>query len=178
MWEIGDDDVVSIWFVQERGSDKRLIDFYQNSGEGIPHYVMTIKDKGYLLGVHYIPHTESATSNNQIGKRTVDVVGNVGISPIIRVNRAKNQDDLQAGILNVRNFLMLCSIDEEKCAEGLAQLENYRKEWDDAKQVHKRTPLEDWAAKGANALRHGVMGLRNRASASQSMVTPEVTADY
>lgn len=177
-WEIGDDDTVSIWFVQQRGSEKRLIDFYQNQGEGIAHYVMVIKEKNYLLGAHYMPHKEQSGQGVQMGKRTIDVVGNIGLSPIIRVNRAKNQDELQAGILNVRNFLMQCWIDEEKCMEGLSQLINYRKEWDDKNSVHKKTPLSDWCAPGANSLRNGVMGLRNRTNVATHQVMPEPTEDF
>ena len=131
-----------------------------------------------MLGAHYMPHKEQSGQGVQMGKRTIDVVGNIGLSPIIRVNRSKNQDELQAGILNVRNFLMQCWIDEEKCMEGLSQLVNYRKEWDDTKQVHKKTPLEDWASKGSNALRHGVMGLRNRTNVATHQVMPEPTQDY
>ena len=39
---------MTIWFSQSlRSGEVRLIDYYENSGEGIPHYVGVLKDKGY-----------------------------------------------------------------------------------------------------------------------------------
>ena len=177
-WAIGDDDTVSIWFAQVRGSTKLLIDYYQNSGESLAHYAAIIKSKDYYLGRHYLPNKEQQATGSQVGKRIIDAAGKMGLSPIIRVERAKNQDDTQAGILNTRNFLLQCSIDEVKCEEGIASLENYRKEWDEKNQVHKRIPLNDWASRGADALRHGVMGQSNGSCASQSQLMPEPSADY
>lgn len=172
-WAIGDDDTVTIWFAQVRGNSKRLIDYYQNSGESIAHYVNVILQKKYLLGQHYLPHKEQQSSSATIGKRVVDVVSNIGLTPVVRVPKAKNQEELQAGILNTRNFLMQCWIDEVRCEEGLQALENYRKEWDEKNNVHKKTPLNDWASRGADGLRNGVMGLSTGTRLSQSQVMPE-----
>jgi hypothetical protein len=38
-WDIGMDDENCIWFHQTDGVRHRLIDFYSNSGEGLPHYI-------------------------------------------------------------------------------------------------------------------------------------------
>jgi hypothetical protein len=34
-----------IWFYQTDGVRHRLIDFYQNTGEGLSHYVQVIREK-------------------------------------------------------------------------------------------------------------------------------------
>jgi hypothetical protein len=34
-----------IWFHQTDGVRHRLIDFYHNSGEGLPHYVQVLREK-------------------------------------------------------------------------------------------------------------------------------------
>jgi hypothetical protein len=38
-WDIGMDDENCIWFHQTDGVRHPLIDLYQNSGEGLPHYI-------------------------------------------------------------------------------------------------------------------------------------------
>lgn len=177
-WSIGEDDSVCIWFVQIRGANKRLIDYYQNSGESLAHYANVIRNREYLLGKHYVPDSVKNQSVTQIGKNTYDAISNIGLKPVIRVTRAKNQEELQSGIMTTRNFLAQCMIDESRCEEGIACLENYRKEWDEKNAVHKRTPLDDWAARGANALRVGVMGQSSGGGLTQTQLIPAQTSDY
>lgn len=177
-WQIGDDDSVSIWFAQVRGNQKRLIDYYHNTGEGLAHYMAVMKDTEYVFGTHYMPHSSRTKDNIQIGKRIIDVAGDIGLKPITRVEIAKSQQEVLAEILNTRNFLIQCWIDEEKCEAGIESLENYRKEYDDKKSVHKKTPLNDWAAKGAQALATGVMGMHNGAVVTGEQLMPEEVPDY
>jgi hypothetical protein len=49
-WDIGMDDENCIWFHQTDGVRHRLIDFYMNSGEGLPHYVQVLEAKNALGG--------------------------------------------------------------------------------------------------------------------------------
>jgi hypothetical protein len=57
---IGMDDENCIWFHRTDGVRLRLIDFYRNSGEGLPHYIAIIRKKqeerGFVYGEHYGPH--------------------------------------------------------------------------------------------------------------------------
>jgi len=176
-WEIGQSDHVAIWFYQERGSDRRLIDYYDAIGESITHFAAMIKDTKYLIGVHYVPY-DDAREDQKIGKRVIDSMEAVGIRPIIRVNRAKSQEDLLAWIFNARTFIQTCSIDEEKCATGIIALDNFRKEWDDNRKAFKKTPVKNWAISGAMALCVGVMGTKNRGSYTGGFIMPVATADY
>lgn len=41
---------------QPVGKEIHFIDFYESSGEGLPHYAKILKEKGYLYGNHYAPH--------------------------------------------------------------------------------------------------------------------------
>lgn len=177
-WQIGEDDSVSIWFAQVRGSEKRLIDFYHNTDESLAHYAAVIKDTGYLMGNHYFPHEDKVKGSVAVGKRTIDLAGNIGIKPILRVGIAKNQNEVLAGIMNTRNFLLTCWIDEEKCEHGIVALESYRKEWDDKNHVHKKTPLNDWSASPTKALITGVMGLRTNSALTSDQLMPMADAEY
>ena len=41
-WDLGIGDPTAIWFWQITGSEIRLIDHYENTGQAIPHYVKKI----------------------------------------------------------------------------------------------------------------------------------------
>jgi hypothetical protein len=41
-WDLGVDDSMSIWFVQLFNREIRLIDYYENSGEGFAHYARVL----------------------------------------------------------------------------------------------------------------------------------------
>ncbi|MDN5938134.1 MAG: hypothetical protein L0H83_05675, partial [Salinisphaera sp.] len=59
-WDLGVGDATAIWFAQEIGREIRLIDYYENSGEGLPHYVKELTERreklGYIYGRHIGPH--------------------------------------------------------------------------------------------------------------------------
>lgn len=47
-WDIGFGDSTSITFWQEIGGEVRIIDFYENHGEGIAHYAKLIQNRHYF----------------------------------------------------------------------------------------------------------------------------------
>src|SRR3990167_1385253 len=56
-WDLGVGDYTGIWFVQAiRGGEVRVIDYYEASGEGLPHYAAVLQAKGYVYGTHWAPH--------------------------------------------------------------------------------------------------------------------------
>lgn len=44
-WDLGMDDSMTIWFWQQVGQEIHFIDYYENSGEGIEHYIKVVKEK-------------------------------------------------------------------------------------------------------------------------------------
>lgn len=54
-WDIGVGDATAIIFVQRYGMELRVIDYYENSGEGLAHYVRVLREKGYTYGRAYAP---------------------------------------------------------------------------------------------------------------------------
>lgn len=176
-WDLGMNDTTDIIFFQARGMERRIIDFYENSGEGMAHYARVLSDKPYVYGTHYMPHDVGSRSL-QTGKTTKSIAEGMGIKPIKAIPRAKNQEEVLAGIENVRNLLATCWIDEEKCDHLIRACEAYRKEWDERLGTFKKTPLHNWASNAADALRTGAVGLNAMTSISQSMVMPEELPDY
>ena len=55
-WDLGIGDSTAIWFAQRVGQEVHLIDYYENSGESLAHYVDILSDKGYAYSNHIAPH--------------------------------------------------------------------------------------------------------------------------
>jgi hypothetical protein len=62
------------------------------------------------------------------------------------------------GIDATQRLLARAFIDEARCARGLAALQAYRREWDEASRTFRPKPLHDWCSHGADALRTFAMG--------------------
>lgn len=146
-WDLGFSDSMCIWFTQDVGRELHIVDYYENSGEGFPHYAQVLKDKNYFYGRHVAPH-DIAQHEIGTGKSRIETARALGINfdtcPMISI---------EDGIEAVRNLLPICYFDEEKTDKGVTALENYRKEWDEKLGTYKKRPLHDWASHGSDAFR-------------------------
>ena len=55
-WDLGMNDSTVITFAQRHGDEVRIIDCYENSGEGLEHYLNVIDEKNYTYSKHIAPH--------------------------------------------------------------------------------------------------------------------------
>jgi phage terminase large subunit len=162
-WDLGVDDSMTIWFFQQVGLQYRFIDYYENTGFGLEHYAKVLKDKPYVYGNHFMPHDADVRemSSGTIAKSRKEVAENLGIKPIVVVQRAQNIDIImQIHIPAVRNIMSQCWWDEKKCATGLSALESYAADYDDEKKVLKNRPAHNWASHGADGFRTFAVGYR------------------
>jgi hypothetical protein len=151
-WDLGLNDATAIWFIQVAGREIRLVDYYENSGFGLEHYVQELtrrrQQHGFVFGEHYFPHD---VNNGEIsnGKSRFDTLVGLGVTPTA-VPRVQNVND---GINAVRRLLAQSRIDPIRCERGLKCLRNYRKEWDEDRATFRDKPFHNWASHGADALR-------------------------
>jgi hypothetical protein len=166
-WDIGED-CTAIWFHQTDGLRHRFIDYYENSGEGLEHYAVVLKEKqqlrGFNYGRHYGPHDlinkEWTAKGN---KPRIEVAKELGIKFEI-VPRIEHKED---AIEAARRMLGLSWFCAKYTKRGIEVLDNYRKEWDDRLATWKRTPLHNWASHGADSYQTGACG-----------IIPEVLPDH
>ena len=153
-WDLGRNDLNSIWLHQSVGKENRFIGFYQNSGEGLGHYVNWLKDwrpEGCSWGEHYLPHDVEVTDLSQLeNKSRKQVLQDLGLKPIRVVKRIP---ELQTGIQQTRDALASCWFDIEKCAEGITCLDKYRKDWNEQLGIWRDYPRHDVYSHGADAFR-------------------------
>ena len=155
-WDLGISDDTSIWFLQFFGREIRAIDYYASTGEALTHYIDVVKSKEYRhYGGHFAPHD---IDHRELGTgiSRAELAKEHGLKfETIPTNR-----DLLAGIENVREMLLYCYFDEEKCADGVRALEGYRKEWNDKFACFRDRPLHDWTSHGSDAFRTGAVAWR------------------
>ena len=158
-WDLGVGDATAIWFFQTLGPEIRIIDYYEESGEGLPHYAKVLDEKGYKYGEHWAPHDIQVRELGS-GKSRIETAKMLGIT--FRIVPNLSIDD---GINAVRNTIPRCWFDAKTCELGLQALRNYRKEYDDRRQEYKPRPLHDWSSHAADAFRYLAVCLRDKKKA-------------
>jgi hypothetical protein len=112
--------------------------------EGLEHR------KAYRYAMIWLPHDGKAKTFAAQGKSVQEQLaahfgwGCVGIVPSL---------SLQDGIQAARALLKKAYMDEEGCADGIAALESYRREYDPEKRMFRDAPLHDWSSHLADAFR-------------------------
>ncbi len=156
-WDIGVGDSTAIWFVRQIGTEYHVIDYYENSGEGLRHYMKVLKDKGYTYSEHWGPHDidnrefgSDAKTRRELAQEGYEIDGQKYQMTFQVVPKIGINDGIEA----VREILPLCVFDESKCEEGINCIENYRKEWDDKRGCWKDRPLHDWTSHGSDGFRY------------------------
>ena len=161
-WDLGVGDSTAIWFYQVLGQGIRIIDFHEDSGEGLPYYAKILDQRGYKYGDHWAPHDIQVRELGS-GKSRIETAKMLGIQ--FRIVPNLSIDD---GINAVRNTIPRCWIDAKKCELGLQALRNYRKEYDDRRQEYKPRPLHDWSSHAADAFRYLAVGLKDKQKAKST----------
>lgn len=148
-WDLGVGDATSIWFSQSlRSGEVRVIDYYEASGEGLPHYAKILREKGYTYGTHWAPH-DIEVKELASGRSRLETAASLGIR--FRVCPKVSVDD---GIHAARMLFPRCWFDETRCRAGLEALQHYRRDYNTRLQEFKATPVHDWASHGADAFRY------------------------
>ncbi len=166
-WDLGVGDSTAIWFSQSlRSGELRVIDYYEASGEGLPHYAAVLKAKGYTYGQHWAPFDIQVKELGS-GRSRLETAQSLGI----RFQIAPNVP-LEDGIHAARMLFPRCWFDETKCAKGLEALQHYRRDYNTRLNEFKATPVHDWASHGADAWRYLALRQKTPKTATTTTVVP------
>lgn len=166
-WDIGFGDSTAITFWQEIGGEIRIIDFYENQGEGIAHYAKVLQSKPYVYGTHYMPH-DAGSGSIQTGRTLQDVAYEQGIKTTI----LERETDIQIGIEAVRTLLSTVYIDEQNCRHLIKCLESYHKKFNDKTQSYSDSPVHDFTSHCADSVRY-VANARIQYGRGPGSMTPD-----
>lgn len=153
-WDLGQADMTAIWFFQRVGFQWNIIDYYENSGQKLAHYLKELQSRPYVYGTDWLPHdadSETVGSPKSIARQARDVGRKVLIVPKLNIVN---------GINIARTIFDSCWIDEAKCADGLNALRHYQYKVDPDTNQRSREPLHNWASHGADAWRYFAVACR------------------
>lgn len=167
-WDLGIADSMSIWVFQVVGKEWHWLDYYENAGQALDHYVDWIKALPYTVHEHYLPHDGEAREL-QTGKSRKEFLEERGFNVEI-VPRHEPMDGIDAARTRFNRFWF----DAKKCERGIDCLRMYRADYDDKNQVLRPRPLHDWASHGADAFRCGVMG----GNEPRAVELPQIDTDW
>jgi phage terminase large subunit len=154
-WDLGVGDATSVIFSQgNRAGDLRIVDYYEASGEGLPHYAKVLQDKNYTYGRHMAPH-DIQVRELGTGRSRLEVAASLGIrfETVPRVHTSVS-GEVEEGIHAARMLLSRCWFDATRCKALLESLQHYRREYNTRLNEFRATPVHDWSSHGADALRY------------------------
>ncbi len=171
-WDLGVGDSTVILFFQLQGNEIRIIDYYENQGEGLAHYIKVLREKEYVYGDHYAPH-DIQVRDFSTGRSRLEVARELGVR--FRVAANLRIDD---GIEAVRSILPRCYFDEDKCSHLIEALRQYRKDYDEKLKAYKDRPLHDWTSHPADAMRYLALSVRERINKKISNLPRQAELEY
>ena len=155
-WDIGFGDPTAIWFFQlvPTGSIN-IIDYYENQGEGLIHYITYLQKIKYSnnYAKHFFPHDAAAHdkgSGLSLEKQAKDL--GMKVQVLDRYNTRKSSFVIE--VQRCRNMISQCYFDEEKCAAGINSLRAYKKRWNEKMAFYTDEPVHDQHSHAADAFRY------------------------
>jgi hypothetical protein len=152
-WDLGMGDSTAIWIAQLAGQEVRLLDYIENHGQGLDWYVRELTNRGWHKANHLMPHDVEVRELGT-GKSRLEVLRDAGLDCTV-VPRLGVDDGIQA----VRRMLPRCWFNTPQVKQGLDCLRNYRREYDEKRNVFYDKPLHDWSSHGSDSFRYLACGL-------------------
>jgi hypothetical protein len=169
-WDLGIGDSTAIWFFQQVGLEIHVIDYHENAGVGLGHYVGELearRGRGWVFGEHLLPHDAKARELST-GRSREQALRALGVRP-----RILPLEPVEDGINAVRNLLPRCWFDTGRCARGIEALRQYRRDYEDRLKAFKGRPLHDWTSHAADAFRYLAMGMPAAPAKMKKLVYPK-----
>ena len=120
-WDLGIDDPTAIVWAFFNGKEAHIIDFYENTGHDIKHYIDIVNEKNYKYGGHFMPHDSKKRMGNT-GTNILDYCRtefNFQAVPIPKTSSVREDIEI------VRRNLSACKI-HSKLEELVEHLINYQ----------------------------------------------------
>ena len=168
VWDLWMADSTAIWFYQKYGKEIRCVDYYENSGESLDHYVWVLKSKWYVYWTTFLPH-DARVKELSTGKSRIEYLQEAWLTNIEVVPKLW----IQEWIDMARRLFPNIYFDKEKCKRGLRCLNEYHKVWDDKNQCFKSYPHHDWSSHWADAFRYLAVSVKDTTQKKYKVVVQD-----
>jgi phage terminase large subunit len=153
-WDLGVADHSAIIFFQQLGRAINIIDYHEERGQGLPHYIQMLNQKDYVYKDHYAPHDIEVTEFGN-GKTRREVAYQLGIR-----FKVVPKIPLEDGIHATSMTLPRCWIDTDHCKKLIDALRHYHRKYIDKNRMFRSKPVHDWSSHGCDAMRYLSVGLQ------------------
>ena len=167
-WDLGVSDHSAIIFFQQLGRSINIIDYHEERGQGMPHFIELVKNKEYIYKDHFAPHDIEVTDFSN-GKTRREVAYQLGIRFKV-VPKLPLEDGIHATTMT----LPRCWIDTDHCKKLIDALRHYHRKYLDKNRMFRSKPVHDWSSHACDALRYMSIGLTE---ISNRQTAPQVVAD-
>jgi hypothetical protein len=166
-WDLGIGDSTALWCWQHVGHEVRVLDYYEASGERIPHYLAWLRSRPYHYAMMWLPH--DAEHRQLTGLTPAEVIreAGFGIEVLPRLS-------LESGINAARMLFSRLWFDRERCAPGLEALRHYRWAYNERMGEVKSAPVHDWASHAADALRYLAQACQSSGRGAEGLKLPPI----
>lgn len=153
-WDLGVADSTAIWFMQPEGGRLKMVNYYENNGHGIEHYIKYVNEFSQKYKVpykrHFAPHDIEAREFITARTRR-EMAFSLGINFDV-VKKLGIMDGIQAA----RSLFNRVEFHETNCQFGLRCLQEYHRKHlvDDNGVSFRDAPEHNWASHGADAFRY------------------------
>ncbi len=172
-WDIGMHDYTAIWFTQNIGRGQiHVIDYYENRGEGLPHYIQELRNRSYTYGNHYGPHDLEVKEMGS-GKSRREAAQSVVLTFRI-VPRLPVMDGIHAA----RMLIPRAWFDRDNCRAGLEALRHYHFAKNERTRTFRDNPVHDWSSHAADSFRYMAVGMEQMATNDGRPLQREADMNY
>ena len=165
-WDLGVADHSAIIFFQQKGTAIQIIDYHEERGHGLPHYIQLLNEKPYIYKDHYAPHDIEVQEFGN-GKTRREIAYQLGIR-----FKVVPKLPVEEGIHAVTMLLNRCWIDTDHCKSLIDALRHYHRKYIDKNRMFRSKPVHDWSSHACDAMRYlavGLQELNTRQNAPQSV---------
>ena len=165
-WDLGVADHSSIIFFQQKGTAVQIIDYHEERGHGLPHYIQLLEEKPYIYKDHFAPHDIDVQEFGN-GKTRREIAYQLGIR-----FKVVPKLPVEEGIHAVTMLLSRCWIDTDHCKNLIDALRHYHRKYIDKNRMFRSKPVHDWSSHACDAMRYLAVGLQEintRQTAPQSV---------
>ena len=165
-WDLGVADHSSIIFFQQKGTAIQIIDYHEERGHGLPHYIQLLNEKPYVYKDHYAPHDIEVQEFGN-GKTRREIAYQLGVR-----FKVVPKLPVEEGIHAVTMLLNRCWLDTDHCKSLIDALRHYHRKYIDKNRMFRSKPVHDWSSHACDAMRYlavGLQELNTRQTAPQSV---------
>ncbi len=186
-WDMGYGDSNVIWFYQVGNGEIYLIDYYENSGEGIGHYCDVLKGKydseamednvrrqSYKYAAHYVPIDATFEVQAANGRSMIEQAWNPHGVRLTAIPECEYKDAIEA----VRVTLPKCWFNDTRCHAGVESLRNWHFQWDENLRKYRDKPRHDGSSHACRAFDIMARMWRKKEMTTPMMATKQKEVEF